>query len=194
MRRSEVHGGNTRALMRRRAYMRFAPDHLLAVSLCRWPQMRKRLATTRATAQAQSEGWLDLEHAAAVEVTSEDEKFPVESSLSIEPGQGWRAAEPGTQTIRLLFDQPQDISRISLVFEEEELMRTQEFILRSSSNPGAPFREIVRQQWNFSAPTSTRETEEYRVELPHVNALELTILPDISGGPARASLKSLRLC
>ncbi len=71
-------------------------------------------------------------------------------------------------------------------------MRTQEFVLRSSSNPGGPFREFVRQQWNFSAPRSTREIEEYRVELSHVTVLELTIVPDISGA-ARASLKNLRL-
>ena len=72
-------------------------------------------------------------------------------------------------------------------------MRTQEFVLRASSNPGGPFQEIVRQQWNFSAPTSTREIEEYRVELSDVTVLELTIVPNVSGGAARASLKSLRL-
>ena len=155
--------------------------------------MRKRLITTSATVQARGEGWLDLEHAATVEVTSEDKDFPIESSLSIERGQGWRAAEPGPQTIRLVFDKPQEVRRVSLIFEEDEMMRTQEFVLRASSNPGGPFREIVRQQWNFSAPTSTREIEDYRVELSDVTVLELTIVPNISGGTARASLKSLRL-
>jgi len=52
---------------------------------------------------------LDLEHAATVEVTSEDKDFPIESSLSIEPSHGWRAAEPGAQEIRLVFDQPQQL-------------------------------------------------------------------------------------
>jgi hypothetical protein len=156
--------------------------------------MRKRLVnTTSATVQARGEGWLDLEHAATVEVTSEDKDFPIESSLSIEPRQGWRAAQSGAQTIRLLFDEPQELKRISLVFEEDEIPRTQEFVLRALSNPGGPFREIVRQQWNFSAPASTREIEEYRVELSGVTVLELTIVPNISGGAARASLKSLRL-
>jgi hypothetical protein len=156
--------------------------------------MRKRIVTpTPATVQTRGEGWLDLEHAATVEVTSEDKDFPIESSLSIEPSKGWRAPEPGAQTIRLLFDQPQELKRISLVFEEDEMTRTQEFVLRALSNPGGPFREIVRQQWNFSAPTSTRELEEYRVDLSDASVLELTIVPDISGGAARASLKSLRL-
>ena len=155
--------------------------------------MRKRIVTpTPITAHAQ-EDWLDLERAATVEVTSEDEDFPIESSLSIKPGQGWRAAQPGAQTIRLVFDEPQELKRISLVFEENKMTRTQEFVLRASSNPSGPFREIVRQQWNFSAPTSTREIEEYSVQLSDVGLLELTIVPDISGGAACASLKSLRL-
>lgn len=155
--------------------------------------MRKRIVTpTLANAHAQ-EDWLDLERIATVEVTSEDKGFPIESSLSIEPRQGWRAAQPGTQTIRLVFDEPQKLKRISLVFEENQMTRTQEFVLRESSDPDRPFREIVRQQWNFSAPSSTREIEEYSVELSDVGLLELTIVPDISGTAARASLKSLRL-
>ena len=66
-------------------------------------------------------------------------------------------------------------------------------VARTSSNPGGPFREIVRQQWNFSKPRSTREIEDYRVELSDVTVLELTIVPNVSGGAARASLKSFRL-
>jgi len=155
--------------------------------------MRKRIVIpTPTTAQAR-EDWLDLERASRVEVTSEDKDFPIESSLSLEPRQGWRAGQPGSQTIRLVFDEPQELKRISLVFEENEMTRTQEFVLRASANPGGPFREIVRQQWNFSAPASTREIEEYSVELSDIGLLELTIVPDISGGAARASLKSLRL-
>lgn len=151
--------------------------------------MRKQVVTTAATIQGEAHRWLDLEHGATVEVTSENKDFPIESSLSIEHRQGWRAAEPGAQTIRLLFDEPQNIRCISLVFEEDEVKRTQEFVLRS----GGPFREIVRQQWNFSPPSTTRETEEYRVELSDVTILELRIVPDIAGGGACASLKGLRL-
>jgi hypothetical protein len=155
--------------------------------------MRKRIITPTPTTAHAQEDWLDLERVATVEVTSEDRDFPIESSLSIDPRQGWRAAQPGTQTIRLVFDEPQELKRISLVFEENQITRTQEFVLRASSNPGGPLREIVRQQWNFSAPTSTREIEEYSLELSDVALLELTIVPDISGGPVCASLKSLRL-
>ena len=155
--------------------------------------MRKRIVTPTPTSATARADWLDLERIATVEVTSEDRDFPIESSLSIEPGNGWRAAQPGPQTIRLVFDQPQDLKRISLVFEENEMTRTQEFVLRTCTNPGGPFREIVRQQWNFSAPTSTQEIEEYAVELSDVALLELSIVPDISGRPVRASLKSFHL-
>jgi hypothetical protein len=148
--------------------------------------MRKRIVTPNpVTVQARGEGWFDLEHAATVEVTSEDKDFPIESSLSIEPRQSWRAAQSGAQTIRLLFDEPQELKRISLVFEEDKIMRTQEFVLRALSNPGGPFRKILRQQWNFSVPTSTREIEDYRVDLSEVTVIELRIVPDISGGAAR---------
>jgi hypothetical protein len=117
----------------------------------------------------------------------------VESALVAEEMRGWRAAESGTQTIRLIFDQPQKVTRIALVFEEAETPRTQEFVLRWSGDGGRSFREIVRQQWNFSPPETIREVEEFQVALSDVTVLESTIVPDISRGSARASLKSLSL-
>ena len=62
-----------------------------------------------------------------------------------------------------------------------------------SPNGKDSLKEIVRQQWNFSPPQSTREIEEYRVDLSNVTVLELIIKPNIGGGVARASLKNLRL-
>ena len=87
----------------------------------------------------------------------------------------------------------QKLKHISLLFEEEEVPRTQEFVLRWSSASVGSLREIVRQQWNFSPPSTGREVEDYRVELSDVAVLELIITPSISGGTARASLKSLLL-
>ena len=156
--------------------------------------MRKRLITPIApVVPSRDEGCLDLDRVASVEVTSEEMGYGIESALGSGETRGWHAAMPGTQTIRLIFDQPQRLRRISLVFEENEIKRTQEFVLRWSQDSGRSFREIVRQQWNFSPPEAIRESEEYQVELSDVTVLELTIVPDISGGTARASLKSLRL-
>jgi len=155
--------------------------------------MRKRLVTpTAERIRARGEGWLDVERAAVVEVTSEDKDFPVESAFVSEDARGWRAAAPGSQTIRLIFDHPQRLRCTSLIFEEGDTRRTQEFVLRCSSE-GGRFKEIVRQQWNFSPPESIREVEEYQVELSNVTVLELVIKLDIGGGVARASLKNLRL-
>ena len=66
--------------------------------------MRKRHITATAERRTLGQGWLDLERAAVVEVTSEDEHFPVESAFGSGDAQGWRAARPGHQTIRLIFD------------------------------------------------------------------------------------------
>ena len=154
--------------------------------------MRKRIITTTSKAIGPGmEDWLDVEGAASVEMTSEDTNFPIEAALSGD-GRGWRAAEPGIQTIRLVFGRPQELKCIRVVFEEKECSRTQEFVLRWSSDTNS-FREIVRQQWNFSTPESTREVEEYHVDLRNLTVLELTIVPSINGGNARASLMSLRL-
>jgi hypothetical protein len=156
--------------------------------------MRKRLITpTPERIRTRGEGWLDVERAAVVEVTSEDNDFPIESAFVSGEARGWRAAAPGTQTIRLIFDRPQRLRRISFIFEEREAVRTQEFVLRWSSESEGSFNEIVRQQWNFSPPESIREVEEYQVELYNVAVLELVIKPDIGGGVARASLKNLVL-
>jgi hypothetical protein len=156
--------------------------------------MRKRLITPiPQNVTLPDEGWLNLDGAAVVEVTSEEKDYPVELALVAGQIMGWRAADSGLQTIRLVFDESQALKRIALVFEETEIERTQEFVLRWSADYGGSFQEIVRQQWNFSSPDSTRDVEDYRVELSGVNVLELVILPDISGGVARASLRSLRV-
>jgi hypothetical protein len=156
--------------------------------------MRKRLVTaTPERTRTRGEGWLDVEHSAVVEVTSEEKDFPVESAFTSENAQGWRAAASGSQTIRLIFDHPQRLRCISLEFEEHETARTQEFVLRWSSADGSTPTEIVRQQWNFTPPDSVREVEQYRVDLCNVAVVELFIKPDIGGGAACASLKNLRM-
>jgi hypothetical protein len=156
--------------------------------------MRKRIIhqdTQRVSSSNQQ--WLNVEHLAQVEVSSEDTSHPIESALIPSAGPGWRAAQPGQQTIRLLFDQPQNVRHMRLLFQENERERTQQFVLRWSSDGGQSYREIVRQQYNFSPPRTTDECEDYDVELAGVTALELIIVPDISGVPVCASLAQLRL-
>ena len=156
--------------------------------------MRKTIITTdKQESRSPDQDWLDLEAIAEVEMTSEDIDHPIEAALI--PGQtsGWRASEPGKQMIRLLFANPQHLKLIQLNFVETIIDRTQEYILRYSSDGGKSSQEIVRQQWNFSPEGTNNEREDYQVDLKEVTVLELLINPDISGVDAFASLAQLQL-
>jgi hypothetical protein len=155
--------------------------------------MRKKITPQPRPAPVPDEAWLDLNRMALIEVTSEEDGYPIECALLEKASEGWRAADAGTQTIRVIFDEPQTLRRIWLVFEDMENTRTQEFLLRWSLSIEHSFREIVRQEWNFSRPDSVREVEKYSVELCEVAVLELIIEPDKGHGRARASLRSFRL-
>jgi hypothetical protein len=133
--------------------------------------------------------WLDLESLATFEISSEDAEYPIEGALR-DDEKSWRAAEGGKQTIRINFDSPQIVSRIALRFEENNVARTQQFILLWRSFRESNWREIVRQQFNFGPPHTTTEREEYNVSLNDVITIELKIVPDING-KGRASLREL---
>jgi len=151
--------------------------------------MRKRIVDSGAvqTIGGQNAGWLNLSEMATVEVTSEQEGFPIEAVFDGGGGSGWRASQAGEQLIRIIFDGPVAVSRIRLRFEEPNLGRTQEFTL-SWCPPSGGCHEIVRQQWNFSPAGSTTEIEDYAVELDAAAALELKIQPDIARKDAIATL------
>jgi len=150
--------------------------------------MRKTIATTDSLSGTPHRNWLDLEHLAQVEVTSEGAAHPIESALRAGDPGVWCASTPGVQTIRLHFDAPQSLERIRLVVDETERARTQEFELRWYALNEKTSRHIVRQQYTFSPTGATREIEEYIVDLHGVSVLELQIVPDINGGEARARL------
>jgi len=152
--------------------------------------MRKRITAPPTSGPITATGtWLDVERMAEVELTSEDPDHPIESALRPGEGTGWRASEPGRQVIRLHFDVPQHLRHIRLVFHEPEVARTQEFTLRWSADAGQSYREVLRQQYNFSPPGATREIEDYEADLAGVSSLELDIVPDVSAGGHHASLE-----
>jgi hypothetical protein len=155
--------------------------------------MQKRLVSAPGQNSVTEESWLDLEAMAQVELTSEDPARPIEGALLPNGQPGWRAAEPGTQSIRLLFHQPQQLRRIRLRFDEPASERTQEFALRWSPDGGRSSRELIRQQYSFSPDGSTSEVEDLNVDLRSVTALELTINPDQGRGQAYAGLAEWRL-
>lgn len=156
--------------------------------------MRKRIIpAVQQDSSPPDADWLDLERLAEIEITTEDAAHPIESALLPSSGPGWRAAGPGAQTIRIRFASPQRLRRIWMQFFEPVAERTQEFVLRWSDDGGQSYREILRQQWNFSPRGATSETEDQRVDLAGVDVLELRIVPDIAGGSARASMARMRL-
>ena len=140
-----------------------------------------------------NQNWLDLVQLSQIELTSEAEAHLIEAAFTTDENEYWRAAQPGKQTIRLIFDEPQNIRRIKLIFRENEQQRTQEFLLRWLSADGRSYQEIVRQQYTFSPPHTNRELEDYTVNLDGIKALELIINPDISSRGAHASLALLQL-
>jgi hypothetical protein len=120
-------------------------------------------------------------------------RFPVEGVLLPGREQGWRAATAGTQIIRLLFDRPQTIRTIRLLFKEYEVARAQEFVLRWLPHGTRSWKDVVRQQRNFSPSQAVEECEEYHVDLAWAAALELSIEPDIRQWGIRALLERLQL-
>jgi hypothetical protein len=155
--------------------------------------MRKRIVEPATSVTAADNGdWLHLEQLAEVEVTSEDSNAPIEGVFSLHHPTGWRAATAGDQTIRLVFDAPQQVRRIEVLFVEDTRERAQEFVLRYGSE-AAPLREIVRQQFHFSPGGAVRELESFSVSLTNVCVLELHIIPDRGGGDAVATLAQMRV-
>jgi hypothetical protein len=158
--------------------------------------MRKSIVSPSAAAATPiSDVWRDLERIARVEISSEDEQFPIEHALGKHATTGWRAAGTGPQLIRLHFDEPLTIRRLQLHFVDKAAERSQEFAVFAGA--GAELKEVVRQQWTFSPQGSTEEIEDYPVSLSGITTLELRIDPDRSHDPkqsdAYASLQSLKL-
>jgi hypothetical protein len=158
--------------------------------------MRKSIVSPSAvTATPISDLWRDLERIARVEISSEDELFPIENALGKKSATGWRAAGTGPQLIRLHFDEPLNIKRLRLHFLDKTAERSQEFAVYAGS--GAELKEVVRQQWSFSPNGSTEEIEDFTVNLSGITTMEVRIDPDRSHDPklsqSYASLQSLKL-
>jgi len=176
--------------------MHCAPDRFtlssISTPLNRETTLRKQLiGTTEPKPSEATHNWMDLEALARIELSSEDPAHPIEAAM-LPGGTSWRAADSGKQTISLLFDDAQHVGAVRLVFEESQRQHTQEFVLRWTSD-GATWHDIARQQYNFSSPDSTCEIEEYNVDLHGVTGLSLSIIPEISGGDAIASLAEWRI-
>jgi len=139
---------------------------------------------------------LDIPAIATVVITSEESTHPIESIFDGQRGPGssrWRAATPGQQCIILDFDKPQTLHQLMVDIEEAEVSRTQVLWVSVSTDGGHSYRELIRQEYNFSPPGTTYERETWTLDIPRVTHLSIVIVPDKSNQPAYASVNSLIL-
>ena len=141
-------------------------------------------------------GEIDIATVATVLVTSEAPYHPIDLAFDDHRGPGgtrWIAGELGEQTLTLAFDAPQTFTQILLEVEELELPRTQELHLSLSCDGRTTYRELLRQEFNFSPPGTTFEREKWTVSAQEVTHLRLVIKPDKGSKACRATLTSLVL-
>jgi hypothetical protein len=158
--------------------------------------LRKQLLTHAPVPSAPRPGEKDIAVLATVLMTSEDPHHPVEHLFDHRRGPGgsrWIAARAGEQVLILAFDAPQTIRRILLEVEEPDVARTQELQVAVSHDGGRTYRELVRQEYNFSPPGTTFEREEWSVTADGVSHRRLAIRPDKGAKPCRATVTSLAL-
>ncbi len=158
--------------------------------------LRKQIIKETLAAQAPSTGGIDIAAVATVLVTSESPDHPIDHAFDAHRGPGatrWIAGEPGEQSVILAFDNPQMIQEVALEVEEREVARTQELQLAISIDGGQTYREVVRQEYNFSPTGSTFMREDWKVSTGAVTHLRLMIKPDKGGKPSRASITWLNL-
>ena len=145
-------------------------------------KLRKRIATQPEEVKNQKE-WriLDLLNNAEVIITSEAESHPVDNLVDGSRGRGssqWIAGISGPQVLIFNFDTPQHITEIVYEIEETKDTRTQEILLEASSDAGEKYRELVRQEYNFSPSGSTFQKEIVTVNIPGITNIKMTIKPD----------------
>jgi hypothetical protein len=133
---------------------------------------------------------------AGVLVSSEDPLHPIDHVFDDRNGPGgtrWIAGELGEQTIIVAFDCPQRLQKVNLEIEEAEMSRTQELSLAVSDDGGHTYREVLRQEYNFSPPDATFERQWWAVPVENITHLRLIIKPDKGSKPSRATVTSLQL-
>ena len=158
--------------------------------------LRKQVVSKHSSEPASFDGEISIADVATVQVTSEEADHPIDNAFDHNRGPGgsrWIADGPGEQTVILLFDSPQTIRKIGVEVEELAVSRTQELSASVSSDGGRTYRELVRQEFNFSPPATSFERELWSVSAGAVTHLRLEIMPDKGGRVGRATLTALTL-
>ena len=138
----------------------------------------------------------DIVALATVSITSEAAGHPIDHVFDDHRGPGgtrWIASDPGEQVLVVAFDAPQEIRYIGLEVEELDVSRVQELHLTLSRDGGRTYHDVVRQEYNFAPPGTTFEREQWGVNSERITHVHLSIRPDKSGRPYRATLTAFAL-
>ena len=158
--------------------------------------LRKQVIPRGPVEPASFGGEIPVAKVATVQVSSEQASHPIDNVFDNRRGPGgsrWIADGPGEQTLILVFDSPQAIRTVSLEVEELSVSRTQELTVSVSSDGGRTYRELVRQEFTFSPPSTSFEREVWSVKAEGVTHLRIDIKPDKGGRVGQATLTSLSL-
>lgn len=140
--------------------------------------------------------WIDVLDLAEIEVSSQDDLFPIEDALVQGPTLGWRASTPGPQELRLIFQHPQTIRQIMFHVIERAAQRTQEVVISAGPTADA-LQEVTRLRFAFDPAGSTEEFEDVPMTISDVGVLTIAIDPDLGRDAAHtvnyASLASLKI-
>jgi hypothetical protein len=131
-----------------------------------------------------------------VQATSESDGHPI--LLAFDEGDGpggtyWKAGDPGEQTITVAFREACSLAQVTIQVEEREITRTQEVQLAVSTDGGLTYRELVRQEFNFSPDGATWEDETWTVQQDQVTHVRLVIKPDKGRTDVYATLTTFGL-
>jgi hypothetical protein len=155
--------------------------------------MRKHILRCFNEAHAEE---IPIDTLATVFVSSEKTDHPIECAFDQERGPGgtrWVAGEKGEQFVIVAFDTPQTIHHVVIEVEEHEVYRTQEMQLAVSKDGGVSYRELRRQEFNFSPDSTTFEREEWTISVQDITHVRLWIRPDKGDKACHATLTSFSL-
>ena len=158
--------------------------------------VRKRLLPKESENSVAFAGEIDIARQAVLAYTSDDPGHPIDNLIDGHYGRGstfWAGATPNTtERIIVEFDQPQSVAWMIYEVEESAYARTQEVSVEGSSDGGRTYRQALVQEYTFAPDGATFQREVQRLNMPKINRLRLTIVPNKHGaGPAK--LNSLRL-
>ena len=131
-----------------------------------------------------------------VRASSEAEGHPILLAFDDGMGRGatcWKAGNSGEQTITVTFREPCTLAQVTLEVEEREMARTQEVQLSLSTDGGRIYRELIRQEFNFSPDGTTWEKETWQLSQDPVTNVRVVIKPDKGRKDCYATLTSLGL-